>query len=495
MEQVKKDFKEYLEKISLLDEILSTINFDNEIYAPEGGVLTRSKRISYLEVEIFSMKVSEKMKYFLDELGKELDNLDTITKAMVRNAKREYDKNTKIPKELVKEMSEAKTKAFIAWDKARKENNFKEFAPHLKSLIDLQKKMISYRAINGENAYEILLDDYEKGMDIQTYDKLFTEYKEIAVPLLKKIQEKKQIDSSYINEEVPIEMQEKISEFIAAKLGYKLNNGLIAVAAHPFCNPIDKYDVRITTRYDEKDFLSSLYSVAHETGHALYEQNIGDELLGTGLEGGVSMGIHESQSRFYENMIGRSEEFWDYIAEELKTYLPEKFKNLSPDKFFKAANKALASFIRVEADELTYSIHILIRYEIEKMIFTEEVNIEDLPKVWNKKYEEYLGITPPTDSVGVLQDIHWSYAYFGYFPTYFLGSAYAAQFFAKKENAKELIREGKFDEITKWLEENIHRHGMVYDPNDLVQNFIGEPLNVKYYTDYLTEKFTKIYNL
>ena len=301
--------------------------------------------------------------------------------------------------------------------------------------------------------------------------------------------------TSYIEEEVSIELQEKISKFVAEKLGYNFENGILEVAPHPFCNSIDKYDVRITTRYNKKDFLSSFYSVAHEVGHAIYEQNVSDELLGTGLDGGISMGIHESQSRFYENMICRSEEFWEHIAEELKSYLPEIFKSLTVDQFFKASNKAKASFIRVDADELTYGIHILIRYEIEKMIFTEEVNIEDLPRIWNEKYEQYLGIKPPTDSVGILQDIHWSYAEFGYFPTYFLGSAYAAQFFAKKEGINELIKQGKFTEITKWLNKNIHIHGKVYQPNDLVKKFINEPLDVKYYTDYLTKKFTKIYDL
>jgi len=260
---------------------------------------------------------------------------------------------------------------------------------------------------------------------------------------------------------------------------------------------IDKYDVRITTRYIEKDLFRSFYSTIHETGHALYEQNTADELLGTALNRGASMGMHESQSRFYENMIGRSEEFWDYILDELKTYLPEEFQDLTQRQFYEAANKVEASLIRVEADELTYGIHILIRYEIEKMIFTEDINVEDLPAIWNKKYEEYLGVTPPTDTEGILQDVHWAYGNFGYFPTYFLGSAYAAQFFAKfnQRNIKELIKKGDFKTITAWLTENFHKHGSVYEPKELVQNFIGEQLNVKYYADYLTEKFTEIYGL
>lgn len=495
MEQTAKEFVEYVKRIDTLSRILATISFDNEIFAPEGGLETRSKRMSFLQVELFEMQTGDKMKVFLEVLSPIKNSLDKVTAAMVRNAQEVYDKNMKIPKELIKEFSEAQSKAFVAWQKARKENKFSQFAPHLKGLVEMQKKMLEFRANSNENAYEILLDDFEKGTTIEIYDKLFGEYKEVAIPLLKKIESKKKLETRYINEHVSLEAQEKISEFIATKLGYDLNCGLIEVAAHPFCSSIDKFDTRITTRYDEKDFLSSLYSVAHEVGHGIYEQNTADELVGTTLDDGISMGIHESQSRFYENMIGRSYEFWEHITDELKTYLPEKFQNLTVKQFYEAANKAEASLIRVEADELTYGIHILIRYEMEKMIFTENIDINDLPAIWNKKYEEYLGITPPTDSDGIMQDVHWAYGLFGYFPTYFLGSAYAAQFFTKKEGIEELIKKGDFKTITDWLTEGIHKHGSVYEPEELVQNFIGEQLDVKYYTDYLTKKFTEVYDL
>jgi len=236
----------------------------------------------------------------------------------------------------------------------------------------------------------------------------------------------------------------------------------------------------------------------HECGHAIYEQNMGDDIAESTVASGVSSGIHESQSRFYENIIGRSEAFWEYITPGLKKYLPQSFKDITPRQFFEAANEAKPSLIRVEADELTYSLHCLIRYEIERMIFMDDACVNDLPAIWNAKYEEYLGVTPPDDANGVLQDVHWSGGMFGYFPTYSIGSAYAAQFLAyiKKEmDVDALIKAGDFAAIAGWLKEKIHRHGSVYSPKDLVEKIAGEGLNADYYIEYLNDKFKTLYEI
>jgi carboxypeptidase Taq len=319
------------------------------------------------------------------------------------------------------------------------------------------------------------------------------------VPLIKQVASStKKIDTDFAKAEVDIATQRKISEMLSNKIGYDLNCGYIGESAHPFCNNAGKTDVRIATRYNKVDFLSSMYSVLHECGHALYEQNIGDDIADTILGSGTSSGLHESQSRFYQNIIGCSLAFWEYIIDDLKAVLPAEFTNITPQQFFEATNESKPSLIRVGADELTYSLHIIIRYELEKMIFAGEVEVEDLPELWNKKYQEYLGITPPSDENGVMQDIHWSIGYFGYFPTYALGSAYAAQllhYMGKDMDVDALIRKGEFTTITKWLTDKIHVHGSLYTPNELMELSFGEQLDGVYYAKYLKDKFMALYEL
>jgi len=368
----------------------------------------------------------------------------------------------------------------------------------LNRLNELQKKIIECRS-NGENPYDILLDDYETGMNMEVYDVFFNKLKAAVVPLLSKIKESnKKIDRSFVNTHVDLDSQKAISKLIAEKLGYHLDRGYIAESTHPFCNGSNKYDVRFTTRYLEDDFLSSLYGVMHESGHAIYEQNVADEIAHTILGAGASMGIHESQSRFYENFLGRSAEFWDAVYDELLKFLPNELQNITAQQFYEAVNVVKSSLIRVEADELTYNLHIMIRYEVERMLFTGDIDVNDLPNIWNKKYEEYLGITPPTNTEGVLQDIHWSFGAFGYFPTYALGSAYAAQIAAHMEkdlDVKGLVKEQDFEAIKEWLGEKIHQYGKIYTPNQLMKKSFGEKFNADYYVDYLTEKYSKLYEL
>lgn len=417
IENTVKAFKEYLGKIRMYQEAMSTLSFDGETVAPIGSTQARAKRAGFFSLELFNMTVSDEMKQYLEELAPHVDTFDDVLKGEYCIAKKAYDDGTKIPAEVVREMSELQEEAAVIWAEARKEDDFNKFAPYLKRLVKLQKDVIRYRGAE-ENPYNLLLDDYEAGMSMKVYD--------------------------------------------------------------------------------ENDFLSSLYSVMHESGHAIYEQNIADEITHTVLGEGTSMGIHESQSRFYENFLGRSLAFWESIYDELLLLLPEELQNITPYQFYEAVNEVKSSLIRVESDELTYNLHIIIRYEIERLLFTEDIDINELPNIWNRKYEEYLGMTPSTNAEGVLQDIHWAFGLYGYFPTYALGSAYAAQIAAHMEkdlDIEALMKAQDFKAIKEWLTEKIHQHGKIYAPNQLFQRSFGEEFNADYYIKYLTKKYSKLYEL
>jgi len=500
--QTVQDFKAYLERIGMFSQAMSVMSFDSETIAPEGGLENRAKRAGFFELEIYNMETSSTMKDFLEALAPHLSELDEHTQAMYRLTKKTYDEATKLPPELVQAYAELTEESGSVWRKARVDNNYQAFAPYLKRIIEMKKQMLVLRANEvpeGGQPYDILLGDFEEGMTVQKYDDFFQKLKAVVVPLIKQVQaSKKKIDTSFVNAKVDIPTQREISKLLANRIGYDLNRGYIGEAMHPFCNGAHRTDVRITTHYYEDDFMSSLYSVMHEIGHAIYEQNVGEDIADTILGTGASSGIHESQSRLYENVIGRAPAFWEYITDELKTLLPKEFADVTPHMFYEAANESKPSLIRVEADELTYSLHVIIRYEIEKMIFTSEIDVNDLPALWNQKYQEYLGITPPNDSDGVMQDIHWSEGLFGYFPTYALGSAYAAQmlhYMNQEFDVNALILKGEFAKITAWLTEKIHKHGSMHTPNKLVELAFGEQLNGEYYAQYLKDKFSKLYQL
>lgn len=499
LEKIIGDFREYLGRMRMFRMAMSTMGFDSQTIAPKGAVTVRAKRDGFFAAEMYGMITSDKMKGFLDALTPHVDGLEPVAAAEFRRAKKAYDRSTKIPVEKVRQFSELRSKSYVVWEEARKNNDFASFAPYLRDIINMSKEMAEYRRTDDTPIYNLMLDDYEEGMTMEIYDEYFAKLRAAIVPLLKGVMASpKKIDKQFAHAPVSIEAQRKLSDFVAAEIGYDLNRGYIGETAHPFCSGIHRDDVRITTRYDETDFLSSFYSIMHECGHAIYEQNMGDEIADSTASGGASSGLHESQSRFYENIIGRSEAFWEYLTESLKKYLPENFKNITPRQFYEAANEAKPSLIRVEADELTYSLHCLIRYEIERMIFMDGVDVMDLPAIWNKKYEEYLGVMPPDDTNGVLQDVHWSGGMFGYFPTYSIGSAYASQFLAymeKEMDVNALIKSGNFAAITKWLADKIHHHGSVYTPRELVHRIGGEGLNADYYITYLRNKFEKLYEI
>jgi len=492
------DFREYLDRKYFFLCSANMFQWDQATGSPKGGLELKGKIIGFLSGEEFSMSISNTMKNHLDVLGNHLDELDELTLGLYKKCKRDYDALAKIPVSEYMEYCELQVKSEAAWGTAKENSDFSIFAPYLEGIITYNKKFIDYRGFK-DHAYNTLLDDYEPGITVSTLDTYFESLKAEIVPLLKKIQQsEKSFKKDFLSLTVPKEKQEKISYLLMRKLGYDLNRGMLKESAHPFTLSFGRTDSRITTNYDPNNFLSSFYSVIHEVGHALYEQNKKVEIESTLMDDGISTAIHESQSRFYENIIGRSYEFWELIYDELMEILGDDFRGVTINDFYEASNIVEPSLIRVAADELTYSLHVLIRYEIEKYIFSNDVDINELPKLWNSKYEQYLGITPTNDSVGILQDIHWSDGMLGYFPSYSLGSAYASQLLCYMQKDVDVYSSIKRDEIcniSEWLKDKIHKHGSLYTPSELVKAINNEELEAKYYIDYLKNKYEKIYEL
>lgn len=492
-----KEFKEYLSKLEYLNCASSVLYWDMRVGAPKKGISYRGEVLGYLAGESYKLSTSDTMKDFIDYFSK-IENLEDETKSMVRNAKKEYERTKKLPEKKVKEYTILSSNSEAAWEEAHEKADFSIFQPYLEKLVAFNKEFIEYWGYK-ENKYDTLLDMYEPGITVKQLDKVFGELKEAIVNLLNRIKNSGvKIDCSIFKKKFPKKEQEEFSKYVLEKMGYDFQAGRLDETVHPFTIEFGNKDVRITTNYDENDFRPALFSCIHEGGHAIYEQDIPDNLKGTGLATGASMGIHESQSRYYENLIGRSKEFWEYFYPEVQKRFSQ-FKEVNPEEFYRAMNIVEPSLIRVDADELTYSLHIIIRYEIEKALINGEVEVKDLPKVWNAKYKEYLGVEPSNDGEGVLQDMHWSDGSFGYFPSYALGNLYGAQFLVKMKkdipDVFEKVKNGNLEILHEWLKENIHKHGSVYIPSEIIKKVTGEELNAKYFIEYLNNKYAEIYDL
>lgn len=362
-----------------------------------------------------------------------------------------------------------------------------------------QREFIELRGYQGDR-YNDLLEDYEPGMTTEVLDQIFAYIKEKTIPLLRQIMAAKSgPHAEVVKRNYPIQGQRELCLKVLEAMGYDFNKGRLDVSTHPFTIKINSGDIRITTRYEENFLNSGLFSTIHEGGHGLYEQNIDEALLDTSLSEAASTGIHESQSRFWENILGRSKGFWNYFGPIVQNTFPQSLKNTTVEELYRAVNKIEPSFIRVEADEVTYNLHIILRYELERDLIDGVITVADLPRLWKEKMEAYLGITPPNDREGVLQDIHWADGMFGYFPTYSLGNVYAAQFTKKLKadlpNYDELVESGNFKPILAWLKENIHRHGALLEPSELVKKVTGEEINPQYFVEYIEAKYKGIYEI
>lgn len=496
-ETIIEEFKEYLKNIEYLKNSIEVLYWDMRVGIPVKAVPYRSDMIGYLSGELYKLKISDKMKDFIDKLSA-VDDLDDTSKAMVLNAKKNYDMTKKIPEEKNKELVIVTSNAEAAWEVAKENSDFSVFRPHLEKIVELKKEFADYWGYEG-TPYNRLLDFYEPGITVEKLDKIFDELKDAVIELLSKIKNSKvKPNDKIFKKHFPIQAQKDFSVEVLKKLGFDFEAGRLDASVHPFTINFGNKDVRITTRYNENDFVSALFGCIHEGGHGIYEQDVPDSLRGTMLAEGASMGIHESQSRFYENMVGRSKSFWKYFYPKVQKSFSE-FQGVDLDEFYKGLNTVKTSLIRVEADELTYSLHIIIRYEIEKAIFNGNVTIEGLPEMWKEKYREYLGVEPDSDADGVLQDVHWSGGDFGYFPSYLLGNLYGAQFLSKLlidiPEFYDKLEKGEFDVLHNWLKENIHQYGAVYKPTELIKRVTGEELTSKYFIEYLNKKYKEIYEL
>ena len=492
-----KNYKECLKKINAYYLMLSTAYYDKQTIAPKAGNKYRNEMFAIMSGEAFMVQIDPKYIESVNYLNS--IELPFEFKREITLVKKSLDSITRFSKEDVMEYDLACSDSFDAWEKGKQTNNYALWAPKLLKIIELSKKRAKIRNPK-KDAYDLYLDDYEEGMTRKDYDKFFNNIKEKLVPVIKQINNKQEeVDDSFLYKYYPKEKQEKfIKEALLPFLGFDSSWGYMGVSEHPFTSGFHNGDIRTTTSYDEYNVASSIFSVIHETGHAFYMHQVDKKFEGTSIEGGISSGMHESQSRFFENYLGRRKSFWITLYPKLQKIFPENLGYVDVDQFVRAINASRSSLIRTDADELTYPLHILIRYEIEKGIYDNKVDLNNLNKLWNKKYKEYLGVDVPNDTKGILQDIHWSDGSFGYFPTYALGSAIGAQLLHKMEkdiDIDDILSKGQFKKITNYLKNNLQKYGALYDYNKLLEMATGEKFKSKYYIDYLTKKYKKLYKI
>lgn len=497
MEDKIKKFKAYQDKLHAKQHCINLLNHDAETVAPAASIDARGKVLEYLSQKIFELNTDKETLSLCQEI---LDNKDKVDAQTYREAKvleKELKLFRNMPMNEYIEYASLLNKAGEKWQEAKKSSNYEIFKPYLEKIVETNKKIANY-IDSSKKPYDVLLDIYESGCGMADYDPYFEALKKNLVPLLDEISKKPVIENKLAGKHYPIYQQRELSKRLVDIIGLDMNCCSMAESEHPYTSGFNKWDVRITTHYYEDNFESSMYSIIHEGGHAMYEMNVDDKYQYGLLQGGSSLGIHESQSRFYENIICRSYEFSKLVLPTLKEVFKEQLKDLTVDDLYSSLNKVEKSLIRIEADELSYSLHVLIRYEIEKLLISGELSVDEAPKYWNKLYKDYLGVDVPNDSKGILQDSHWSGGGIGYFPTYSIGSAYGAQMLntmQKEFDFYKAIEDNNIAKITKWLKENVHTHGNMYDPKEIIKMSCKEEFNPQYYFDYLKNKFSKLYKL
>ncbi|MDD5647071.1 MAG: carboxypeptidase M32 [Candidatus Bipolaricaulis sp.] len=490
-------YRNHIGDMGKLASALSLLGWDQQTHMPAKGVATRSQVTGKLSKMLFELLVSDELGRYLAELRK-ADGLSELERASIRRVGKNHDRNRAIPPELIEEQSIAQSQAQTAWIAARQANDFAAFRPHLQKMVGYARRFAEYYGYE-EHPYDALLEDFEPGMTCRKLKAIIEPLRADLVPFLRRLQENgTPPDTSVLNGTFDAEAQRRLSRRVLELVRYDFDAGGLADVAHPFTTTIGPGDVRITNRYLETQLLSSVFSALHEGGHALYNQGMPEEVYALGLGGGASNGIHESQSRMIENQIGRSLPFWTFFQPVLGEFFPQ-FKTAKAKDLYAAANVVSPSLVRVEADEVTYNFHIMLRFEIEAGLLDGSIDVADLPRLWNDAMERYLGVVPPNDTQGVLQDVHWSMGYFGYFPSYMLGNLYAAQMFSTiREEVPTLdasIRTGDFEPLLAWLREKVHRHGAACEPQELTKRITGHELDGKHFVRYVTEKYGAIYRL
>jgi carboxypeptidase Taq len=496
------DYQEFISRVKDIHRIGALqghLGWDQETIMPPNGAQSRGEILSWLAKEQHLRITDPLLGELVDKLSKN-QGLNQDQKSNVKEIKRRFEKASKLPSEFVAEFAKTKSAALLAWQQARSESNFDLFRDTLQKLIDMTKQKIEFYGIET-TPYDVLLDEFEVGMTVNDYDPLFDGLKQRLVPLLHKIMKAKEVTPDPVLPEemtFSIEGQTEFCTKVSNAMGFDFEGGRMDISTHPFSAGLWPGDTRFTTRFDEKDPFSCLYAVMHETGHALYEQGLSREHSFTPRGDAVSLGVHESQSRFWENQIGRTPSFWHVALPWFKQQFPDS-PDWTPEDLNKIANSVTPGFIRVEADEVTYNLHVMLRYEIEKQIFNENLSVDDLPKLWNSMFEEWFGLEVPNDTKGCLQDIHWSMGAFGYFPTYTLGNLYASQLLqAMSEDLGDIdtiIESGDWSSLLDWLRPRIHEEGSKWTPSELIENATGIPPSPEPFLNYVEEKYSKLYNL
>jgi carboxypeptidase Taq len=499
--RLMKKFKDLV----VLQSAESLVSWDMETMMPPKAIGLRSQQLSLLSVMEHKMSTDPEIGTLLQKINRSrhIDELDKVQRRNVYLIQKHYDEQTKLPEKLVAQISKQQAIATDVWKKAKAANDYSMFRPELEKLLELQKKAadILMKVKETKTPYDALIDTHEPKMTAEAITKIFDDLREGLIKLLKKCETApKQPDPSVLKAKVPIDVQRKIAFALAETVGYdatsKKAGGRIDPTEHPFTTGYYD-DVRITTHYYEDNFTSSIFSVLHEAGHAMYDQSLTREWMYQPVGSGASAGFHESQSRMVENIVGRSREFWTYFMPKLQKIGGTTLTGLKLDKFVHAINHVKPSKIRVEADEVTYGLHIIIRFNIERDLFANKLTVKELPETWNRAYHEYLGVKVENDSEGVMQDTHWASGLLGYFPTYALGNIYDGQMLAAMEKTlpdwRKQVANGNFNSVKEWLTKNVHSQGNLQDPADLIKKITGTGIDIRPYLNYLNKKYSELY--
>ena len=485
---------------SLLDTCSFLLQWDQETYLPLRGTSHRAGQLELLAKLVHEKVTAPEVGELLSacEASGLMDDPLSVEAVNVREIRRKYDRKTRLPGSLVEELARITALAHPVWVEARKNSDFALFKPYLEKIVSLKREQAD--ALGYENSpYDALLDEYEPGEKEANLTVLFEELKTGLIPLLDKIRgSSSEVESSFLDGHFPADRQRIFGEIAAAAIGFDFSSGRLDEVVHPFCQTIGPGDTRITTRYDINDFRKAFFGILHEAGHGIYDQGLEKEHFGTPMGEPVSLGIHESQSRFWENFIGRNRPFWTHFFPRAQGIFHEALGDVSPEDFLRAVNEVKPSHIRVEADEVTYNLHIILRFKLERELISGSLPASDVPPAWNESFRKLLLLDVPDDTRGCLQDTHWASGLFGYFPTYCLGNLYAAQFFKKAgqdiPDLEDLVERGDFKSLFAWLRENIHCHGMRYHPRDLVEKITGSTPGTEPFLDYLRVKYSKLYD-
>ncbi len=497
LEQAKENLMTLQAKMSAYDHAMGLISYDGMTTAPKGTAANRGRTLAVLSEEQYKLSTGEQTVKLLEFLDSQKQELTEKEQRMVFLLLKEIRQMQKIPMEEYVAYQELLNEADDVWQNAKRNNDFASFEPLLEKIFETNRRFAGYCAPD-KDPYDYWLNEYEDGLDRQTCDRFFDALRQRLVPLIKKVAEKPQVSDACLWGQAPENQQQALSLRLMQIMGLDPAHVGFSTTEHPFTTSLGShFDERVTTHYQPDNFSSSMFSVIHENGHALYDTGSSDDLAYTVLDGGVSMGIHESQSRFYENLLGRSRAFTGFLFPQLQELFPY-LKQFSAEDFYKAVNRVQPSLIRTEADEVTYCLHVMIRYELEKRVMAGELSVHDLPGEWKRLYQEYLGVDVPDDRQGVLQDSHWSGGSIGYFPAYALGSAYGVQFLQKMRESVDVdgcLAAGNFAPINDWNREHIWQYGSLYKPAEIMQKVLGEGLNPDAYLSYLENKCKEIYGV